>query len=194
MKMRLAAALLSMMLTTVPASAADYITYQAYSAGTVTFFNNLSPDPPLIKSTGYTFTFIAPAYSSFSGRAEISGSSLGFFIDGQFNILQAVACLAESPNGNFPTSDPALVSGCGSVFHYVGKNSGYQYYGNFYDLKAVASDGIPPSTGFVTSSFFDLPPSAVPEPATWATMLLGFGLIGGAIRVGRRPRVVVRRV
>lgn len=27
---------------------------------------------------------------------------------------------------------------------------------------------------------------AVPEPATWATMLLGFGLIGGAMRSARR--------
>lgn len=33
---------------------------------------------------------------------------------------------------------------------------------------------------------------AVPEPATWATMLLGFGLIGGAMRHRRRPKVTVR--
>lgn len=39
---------------------------------------------------------------------------------------------------------------------------------------------------------FDGVQSAVPEPATWATMLLGFGLIGGAMRYRRRPKVVVR--
>ncbi|MBL9069908.1 MAG: PEPxxWA-CTERM sorting domain-containing protein [Sphingopyxis sp.] len=33
--------------------------------------------------------------------------------------------------------------------------------------------------------------SAVPEPATWATMLLGFGLIGGGMRYRRRQRVRV---
>ncbi|MBL9070670.1 MAG: PEPxxWA-CTERM sorting domain-containing protein [Sphingopyxis sp.] len=34
--------------------------------------------------------------------------------------------------------------------------------------------------------------AAVPEPATWATMLLGFGLIGGAMRYRRRkPSVTV---
>ncbi|WP_287407479.1 PEPxxWA-CTERM sorting domain-containing protein [Sphingopyxis sp.] len=33
---------------------------------------------------------------------------------------------------------------------------------------------------------------AVPEPATWATMLLGFGLIGGAMRSAlRRPKLAV---
>jgi hypothetical protein len=34
--------------------------------------------------------------------------------------------------------------------------------------------GAPPATG------------AVPEPSTWAMMLAGFGLVGGAIRGSRR--------
>ncbi len=33
-------------------------------------------------------------------------------------------------------------------------------------------------------------PGAVPEPATWAMMLLGFGLMGGALRYGRRKTTV----
>jgi hypothetical protein len=33
-----------------------------------------------------------------------------------------------------------------------------------------------------------LKPGAVPEPATWAMMLVGFGVVGGAMR--RRVRVV----
>ena len=32
---------------------------------------------------------------------------------------------------------------------------------------------------------------AVPEPATWAMMILGFALIGGALRGARRPAVRV---
>lgn len=34
--------------------------------------------------------------------------------------------------------------------------------------------------------------SAVPEPATWATMLLGFGLIGGAMRRRQKAQVNFR--
>lgn len=34
--------------------------------------------------------------------------------------------------------------------------------------------------------------SPVPEPSTWATMILGFGLIGGAMRARRRQRVTFR--
>ena len=32
----------------------------------------------------------------------------------------------------------------------------------------------------------DIPPTAVPEPGTWALMLMGFGLIGWRVRQGRR--------
>jgi len=31
--------------------------------------------------------------------------------------------------------------------------------------------------------------SSVPEPDTWATMLLGFGLVGGAMRSRRRKKL-----
>jgi len=34
--------------------------------------------------------------------------------------------------------------------------------------------------------------AAIPEPATWAMTLLGFGLIGGAMRYRRRPKITVR--
>ena len=32
---------------------------------------------------------------------------------------------------------------------------------------------------------------AVPEPATWAMLMVGFGLVGGALRSGRRRGVAV---
>jgi hypothetical protein len=39
--------------------------------------------------------------------------------------------------------------------------------------------------GFLAQQF-----GAVPEPATWAMMVMGFGLVGGAMR--RRRKVAVR--
>lgn len=41
------------------------------------------------------------------------------------------------------------------------------------------------------NAFYEYPPppiTAVPEPATWAMTILGFGLIGGQLRRGRRTR------
>ncbi len=36
---------------------------------------------------------------------------------------------------------------------------------------------------------FDTPLPAVPEPASWAMMVGGFGLIGGALRYRRKTTV-----
>lgn len=47
------------------------------------------------------------------------------------------------------------------------------------------------SLGLITT-FSNEQTNAVPEPATWATMLLGFGLIGGAMRARRRTKVNFR--
>jgi hypothetical protein len=42
------------------------------------------------------------------------------------------------------------------------------------------------------SAFFDVEVGApVPEPSTWAMMLLGFGFVGGAMRSRRRQKVTV---
>jgi len=42
----------------------------------------------------------------------------------------------------------------------------------------------------VTYTWIDTPPTApVPEPATWAMVLMGAGVAGGAMRTARRRRV-----
>lgn len=46
------------------------------------------------------------------------------------------------------------------------------------------------SAGAVNSNFEVAPVGGVPEPATWAMMLLGFGFIGGAIRSTKRRQKV----
>ena len=69
------------------------------------------------------------------------------------------------------------------VFSEVGSGGGYESdnhtVGHF--LTEGTGTGVPLSPG----SF----PGAVPEPATWAMMLAGFGLVGASVR-RRRPMVV----
>ena len=46
-------------------------------------------------------------------------------------------------------------------------------------------------SGTITLTYAPVPPtSAVPEPATWAMMIAGFGLAGGALRTRRSRRTV----
>lgn len=62
----------------------------------------------------------------------------------------------------------------------------------FYDSAPITSgtialsDYYPRNPGYSHITFFDTGAPAVPEPATWAMMLLGFGFVGGAMRSARR--------
>jgi hypothetical protein len=77
----------------------------------------------------------------------------------------------------------------------VAQGSGAQHASYNFTYKAGASNvlsflsngspvGLPPVALLDNVSL-----SAVPEPATWATMLIGVGLVGGAMRVRRRRAV-----
>jgi hypothetical protein len=57
--------------------------------------------------------------------------------------------------------------------------------GSFSDMVTVNNDG---PGGSATITFQS--GTAVPEPATWALMLAGFGLMGGALRIAHRSRAV----
>ena len=69
----------------------------------------------------------------------------------------------------------AVASGTGSVFSVTGTNP--------FNSITVSSE----TTGYAVIDNFSFGESAVPEPDTWAMMLLGFGAIGCAMR--RRQRV-----
>jgi len=45
-----------------------------------------------------------------------------------------------------------------------------------------------PTAGFWTAAFI-IPNRGVPEPASWAMMVGGFGLVGGALRSRRKTAV-----
>jgi hypothetical protein len=68
----------------------------------------------------------------------------------------------------------------------------------FYDAAAITSgsvalsDYFPDTPGYSHITFFNTGSTAVPEPATWAMMLMCFGLVGAAMRHRQRQRADVR--
>lgn len=83
------------------------------------------------------------------------------------------ANLLSGSVGNFDASDVTLTSGTLRV-----------------DFSNTGTGSVGP---FAIGDTFKigLSPGAVPEPATWALMLLGFGFVGGALRSKKRQKVTV---
>lgn len=94
--------------------------------------------------------------------------------------------LSYSPGslaGGLPDKLPHLRGG---TFYYLdtAHYTGMEMSGGIWRATAKEVDG----PGEMTFSF-NLTPAALPEPASWAMLMVGFGLIGGALRASRRAIV-----
>jgi hypothetical protein len=139
-------------------------------------------------STGVETGASAPAGSRFAA---------GINTNGQFNGLGTRdVCLYAGPNCNGGASNGVAVSegiyGPGFFSLTYGAPLASQTLGNFvarWQSTIVGGDGSASGTGEIipggTPTPFDVTPP-VPEPATWMMMLLGFGVIGSALRRTRR--------
>lgn len=134
---------------------------------TYTFFFDSMPQPTIF-NPGISF--------SLSGSAFYSAGVFGDYrADGQFNFLNA---------SQFGGLDTPLNSYTGEML-YTGDEASPTFRLGSFGLSDGASiritvDGIaPPPTG------------DVPEPASWAMMIAGFGMVGAGLRT-RRQQVRVR--
>ena len=92
--------------------------------------------------------------------------------------------------GNYFTTGPSFLDGSGTVFSnsdgrridFFFQDTAGQYRVNTFS---------PGSSSFVSASSSPVA-AAVPEASTWAMMLTGFGVVGGAMR--RRSRNAVRAI
>lgn len=170
-KLTFAAAIAASILAVAsPASAAQYIinfaTNQALLGGnqsgsaTVTIADTLSTSP--LGTMGYQVTAISGSLngSAINGLSGFQGSDNFFYKTGNF------------------------VDNSGLGFTTAGGTSASLYFASTVSRYQLTTTS-PFSTGYVTATA-TLVPAPVPEPATWAMMLAGFGTIGAAVR-RRRP-------
>lgn len=211
MIMRSLAAAVSLLAISGPAYAATYVKSD-FSAGI--FGGNANVRDPLrdpyFPSDTFTGSFV---YDT----ASIPGSGTGFtnvFLNSypdaasipaadafSFSFGSRVFTLADDPmamvqynNGNFN----GFVFN--TTFSFEGAN--YLFSLNGGSLKVVSEAdpfGQPYINGYINIGNSSLTGStpytptagAVPEPTTWALMILGFAAVGGAMRSRRKPRVTV---
>ncbi|QNP44517.1 PEP-CTERM sorting domain-containing protein [Sphingomonas daechungensis] len=82
--------------------------------------------------------------------------------------------------GNDYTVSGIMGSGYSTSFNSTG------FFGNAWLIGAANPNPDRNDDGFKLSSIVVNPTPAVPEPATWAMMLIGFGAVGFSMRRGRR--------
>ena len=184
----------------------------AAQAGVITLQSLVANGP-----SDFTFTYqgtLGPDEGVVSGDRLIIYDFRGYIADSIFSDIATVTATTEltSPSGIVTPGfddDPGIIN---LVFTYVGppfRASGgplapFDFDGlgarstfggtisdAFFGLSTKNNpDGIPGGSGTKIFSLGEVAvpnQQAIPEPATWAMMLGGFGLIGMVARRGRRP-------
>jgi hypothetical protein len=138
----------------------------------VGYYNNADGVGHGFTETGGVFTTIDIAGASYTGVLGVDGNGdlAGFYADAlgvehPFIDVGGVITKLNVPGSSSTGTDAVGITNSGVVVGYVG-----------------LSDGS--ISGFIAT------PDAVPEPATWAMMLSGFGMIGFAMR--KRAKAAIK--
>ena len=134
-----------------------------------------------------TFVTSGPAMTVNGQTAYAITGISGTFDGSAINGLQAG--FLGSDNLYF-TTGPTFVDGSGVGFTNAAGASASLYFQSTGSYRVSTTN--PFATGFVTATSAAIPAfaAAAPEPTTWALMILGFGIIGFAMR--RRRQVATR--
>ena len=152
-------------LAAMPASAATFIF--SFSGTGQAGSGTLTTDDITVASRGYTAQAITGVTGTYNGSA-ITGLMPGLF--GADNL--------------YYLTGPSFVDGSGLGFRTTAGNQVNLFYQDSAPSYRVNTLS-PFTSAFVTASS-SAATAPVPEPATWALMIVGFGAVGGAFR--RSPR------
>jgi hypothetical protein len=199
----LGAAVLGITALTAPAQAATVVTYTLHASGSGSFVHYRDYNHgPLITDTlqSSTLTFNIPLLDrqnitfgqidagTFGISSNPGGIEFGFQTSDEYTpgaVTGMGAACFDNPGGRFPTGDVQLISlrGCGAVSYYKQGKYSYETFSGIIDRISVQV-----SQGTISANASIV--GYVPEPATWAMMLVGFGMMGGALRYRRRSSAV----
>lgn len=114
----------------------------------------------------------------------LAGDSNLFNVSSTGEIL-AFFLLSETSTGEYALAFDAADNTLWLSAFWANGTTLYQYDAAKILARPAPLDTLVLSTGFIGGAEFALAPPAVPEPASWAMMILGFGLTGGMMRYRR---------
>jgi hypothetical protein len=159
------------LLAAQPANAAQFVF--AFNTSTPLF-------GPTVSGSGTFFTSDTPM--TVAGQTAFQILSITGTVNGS-------AINAPTGNyGNYFTTGPSFLDGTGTTF-FTASGSRVDFFNQSSNGLYRVNTFSPGSSNFVNATSSPAA-AAVPEPTTWAMMLLGFGAVGFALR-RRRPLLSV---
>lgn len=153
----------------------------------------------------FLFTFDSPTADATGTLTtqDVPQAGGGFLITGLSGTADGFGSITLVPPGGFAGNDNLLFIGSPQLLSFSGFSfTNGDEFGNIFfssgldaDVLFGLTDG---ASGVLGIGTFSITPvvdpgvPAVPEPGTWALMLLGFGFVGAAMRRQRRASVTVR--
>lgn len=154
----------------VPASAAQFsfsfTTSTALFGGPVSGSGVFTTSDTPMTVGGQTALAVTGITGTFNGAA-ITGPTLATF-------------------GNYFITGPTFVDGSGIRFNTTATTNVTLFYDS--NARSYRVNAINQGRSSLVTAVSAPVPAAVPEPGTWAMLILGFGLVGGALRSARRAR------
>jgi hypothetical protein len=153
----------------------------------------------IVGSTSYDVTFAEGTCD-----AVFSGCTAPFTFNSGTIGLATAALLSQVFVGAYDTPNTTYTCGGNNCVTYIPYarsgsviTSGFAWnsYLESYDYTGTTTANISTNTSTNPNTYWAVfsltPPPVVPEPSTWALMILGFGIVGGAMR-RREANVTVR--
>lgn len=175
----------------------------ASPASILTFDEVVLADNALVTNqyAGFGVTFTpAMRYSPQTGFPNIQGKTLGNFspqvlgpITLNFTTAQTGVAFAMVSNNTSYLFEALLGGNVADSFSATVGTSAFNYYGfknaNFDAIRVTSRSN---DSFLIDNLQLGTTTTPVPEPATWAMMIVGFGFIGGALRQARKANVKFR--
>jgi hypothetical protein len=135
---------------------------------------------------------VSPASNSLLSQPN-NQAALAMYLDGA--TANSLTFTAGSAEGGAVTLTGYNAAGAATGSFLLNFLNGYNVYtvnslGNFAGVQFSSTDD-PAGVRYMNFSYEALMNGGVPEPSTWALLILGFGLTGAALRRSRQQRVAV---